>query len=349
MVLALVTTNPYYLAIVLLCVLLVAALAPWSATGFASFRLMLTLGVAIGLFSIGVAAINGASGEHVLFDVPGPRFPEWFGGLRLGGPVTWEALAGASLRAMAILCVFLAFAVFSGAVSPVRLLRLAPASLFHASLVLTVGLALLPAIVQDTRRIREMQMLRGSRGGLRDMPGLVVPAILGGLERSLRLAEAMEARGYAATSRPPAFARLAGIVALPCLLAAIWCWYYTDARVLALAPAGLGLALLVFWLRASARGRTTTRLHADPVPPLQAVVAGAGLLLAVMLPFLRGQEWLVLAYNPFAGLAAPPFELGPALIALSIAWPAAFLFAAAREPEPALVPVPIAHDEALFP
>ncbi len=164
MVLALVTTNPYYLAILLLCVLLVAALAPWSSTALGTFRLMLLAGIGIGVFSIGVAAINGASGAHVLFDVPGPQFPEWFGGLRLGGPVTAEALAGASLRALAILCVFLGFAVFNGAVSPVRLLRLAPASLFHASLAVTVGLTLLPSIVSDTRRIREMQMVRGSRG-----------------------------------------------------------------------------------------------------------------------------------------------------------------------------------------
>jgi hypothetical protein len=111
----------------------------------------------------------------------------------------------------------------------------------------------------------------------------------------------------------------------------------------------LGALLLAAWLRATARGRTTTRLRADPVPPLQAAVAAAGVLLAVALPFLRGQEWLVLAYNPFAGLAAPPFELGPALIALSIAWPAAFLVIAQREPSTAPGPVSIAHDEALFP
>src|SRR5690606_21197233 len=120
---------------------------------------------------------------------PGPSFPDWFGGLRLGGPFTAEALVAASIRAAAILAVFLSFAIFNGAVSPVRLLRLAPASLFHASLVITVGLTLLPSIVQDTRRIREMQMLRGSRMGLRQLPGLVVPAVLGGLDRSLRLAE----------------------------------------------------------------------------------------------------------------------------------------------------------------
>jgi energy-coupling factor transport system permease protein len=349
MVLALVTTNPYYLAIVLLCVLLVAALAPWSATGFASFRLMLTLGVAIGVFSIAVAAINGASGEHVLFDVPGPRFPEWFGGLRLGGPVTLEALAGASLRALATLCVFLAFAVFSGAVSPARLLRLAPASLFHASLIVTVGLTLLPSIIQDTRRIREMQLLRGASGRLRHLPGLIVPAILGGLDRSLRLAEAMEARGYAASPPPTALARLAGIAATPGFLAAAWFWFYTESlELVALPLAVAGIASLTLWLRAAALGRSTTRLHDDPVPAAQAMVAGLTFALAVALPFLRAQEAIGFAYNPFAGLPAPSFAALPAAIALLAAWPAAFLIHEAPDPRAMKDAPALSRDEALL-
>jgi energy-coupling factor transport system permease protein len=309
---------------------------------------MLTLGVVIGIFSIAIAAINGASGEHVLFDVPGPRFPDWFGGLRLGGPVTLEALVGASLRALAILCVFLAFAIFSGAVSPVRLLRLAPGSLFHASLIVTVGLTLLPSIVQDTRRIREMQMLRGSSVHLRHLPGLVVPAILGGLERSLRLAEAMEARGYAAGSPPPARARLAGLLATPCLLASAWSWFYAPSLdYLALPLAAAGLAALAYWLRASSRARRTSRLHDDPVSPTQATIAAVTFALAVALPFLRAQEAIGFAYNPFAGLPAPPFAAIPAALALLAAWPAAFLVLPGAARSRVVRPAPIPRDEAL--
>ncbi len=336
MVLALVTTNPYYLAILLLCVLLVAALAPWSTTALGTFRLMLLVGAGIGVFSIGVAAINGASGAHVLFDIPGPQFPDWFGGLRLGGPVTAEALAGASLRALAILCVFLGFAVFNGAVSPVRLLRLAPASLFHASLVVTVGLTLLPSIVSDTRRIREMQMVRGSRGRFRDLPGLVVPAVLGGLERSLRLAEAMEARGYAAAEPPRRLARAAAMTSLPVMLAGAWLWLYsTDWKWLGPGLALAGVGLLAVWVLSSQRTQSTTRLEDDPVPAAQALAAAVTAVVAVALPFLRGSELLPLSYNPFAGLPAPDFAVLPAVAVLLAAWPAAFLaIRPGEEPSP---------------
>ncbi|MCA9844478.1 MAG: hypothetical protein KC491_07440 [Dehalococcoidia bacterium] len=326
MVLALVTTNPYYLATLLLCVLLVAALAPWSSTGLGTLRLLLLAGAGIGVFSIGVAAINGASGEHVLFDIPGPRFPDWFGGLRLGGPVTAEALVGASLRALAIFCVFLGFAVFNGAVSPVRLLRLAPASLFHASLVVTVGLTLLPSIVSDTRRIREMQLIRGSRGRLRDLAGLVVPAVLGGLDRSLRLAEAMEARGYAAAPPPPARARIAAMMSLPVLLMGAWFWFYGEGlEWLGVVFAAAGGLLVVLWAWAAQGERVTTRLYEDPIPLAQAMVAAATTSLAVLLPFLRSAEVLALSYNPFAGLPAPDFGALPAMLVLLAAWPVAFL------------------------
>jgi energy-coupling factor transport system permease protein len=278
------------------------------------------------VFSIGVAAINGASGEHVLFEVPGPEFPEWFGGLRLGGPVTAEALAGASLRGLAILCVFLGFAVFNGAVSPVRLLRLAPASLFHASLVVTVGLTLLPSIVSDTRRIREMQMLRGSSGRLRDLPGLVVPSVLGGLERSLRLAEAMEARGYAAAEPPSPWARVCAMASLPLMLAGAWLWLYTDGyRLYGLVLALAGLVLIGAWSVAAQRRRVTTRLHDDPVPTVQGFAAIAALGIAIGLPFARSADVVALAYNPFVGLPAPEFAVFPAATVLLAAWPAAFL------------------------
>src|SRR5687767_4507769 len=118
MVLALMTTNPLYLAVLLLCVLLVAALSPRSESAVAGFRVMFVAGTSILAISVLVATLNGGYGTETLFTMPGPDLPSWLGGLRLGGPVTAEALTGASIRGLAILCVFLGFAVFNGAVSP---------------------------------------------------------------------------------------------------------------------------------------------------------------------------------------------------------------------------------------
>ncbi len=339
MVVALATTNPLYLAVILLAVLLVAALAPRTATGVASFRALLVFGVVMFAVSVTVATINGNYGDHILFTVPGPDVPDWLGGLRLGGPVSAEGLAAAAIRGMAILAVLLAFGVFNGAVSPHRVLRSTPAALFHASLVVTVGLTLLPSSIEDVRRIREMRALRGARGGLRDLPALVVPAVVGGLERSMRLAEAMEARGYASSEPPPLSARLAAALSAPLFIAAAWTWFYESWTLPSLLFAAAGAGSIAWWFRAAAGRHHTTRFGTEPIPVLERLAIAGSLAAAALALGLRIAGHAGLTYNPFAGLLAPEFSLPGALLALACAWPAAVIAlspAAARaEPEPA--------------
>ena len=336
MTVALITNNPYYLAIVFLSVLLVAILAPKTGTGIATFRTLLVFGLSLFAVSMFIAVINGNFGDHILFTIPGPELPEWLGGLRLGGPVSAEGLVAAAIRGLAILTVLLAFGVFNGAVSPQRVLRTAPAALFHAGLVVTVGLTLLPATIEDTRRIREMRALRGARTGVRELAALVVPAVINGLERSMRLAEAMEARGYAASEPPRAGRQLLGAVSVPLLIGAAWGWYYYDwSRPFAAGAAVLGLAALTAWFVAMARGSRTTRLRDEPIHPVDR--ACIVLSVAVMALAIGGAAggWLPLKYNPFAGLPWPEFSPAGAAIALSCAWPAVRLaLVPATEPRP---------------
>lgn len=339
MAIALSTTNPFYLGVVLLCVLLTGVLAPKTGSAVAGFRALLVFGAGLFLLSLLIAVINGNYGEHVLFTVPGPEIPGWLGGLRLGGPVTGEGLVAAGVRGLAILCVFLAFAVFNGAVSPHRVLRTTPAALFHAGLVVTVGLTLLPASIDDLRRIREMRALRGARTGLRDLPATVVPAIIGGLERSMRLAEAMEARGYAASAPASPAARLAGVAAVPLLLAAAWGWLYYDwARPFAALAGVAGVAVLVAWGRASAGARRTTRLFPEPLPPSERIAMAASVAVGLAAIAGRATGWPDLSYNPFASFAWPRFAADGALLALATAWPAAWLLVGARESNPLAEP-----------
>lgn len=345
MALALVTTNPLYLGIILLGVVLVAVLAPRTGTGVTSFRALAVFGVAMFGISIVVATINGNYGEHILFTIPGPEVPSWLGGLRLGGPVSAEGLAAAAIRGLAILSILLAFGVFNGAVSPQRVLRSTPATLFQASLVVTVGLTLLPSSIEDLRRVREMRALRGAGGGLRDLPSLVVPAVIGGLERSMRLAEAMEARGYGAAPALPARARLTAAASAPLFIAAAWCWFYEPGwRPFASVSALLAVACLAYWWRTAARLHHTTRLNDEPVPAgdRAAVAFAVGVAVAAVGARLTGFGGLT--YNPFAGLPSPEFSPGGALLALATAWPAARLWRgprsiAAPEPETALMEV----------
>lgn len=323
MTVGLITNDPYYLAIVFLSVILVAVLSPKTGTNVVSLRSLLLFGTSLFAVSIAIAVINGNYGDHILFTIPGPDLPDWLGGLRIGGPVSGEGLVAASIRGLAIFTVLLAFGVFNGAVSPHRVLQSAPAALFHAGLVLTVGLTLLPSTIQDVRRIREMRALRGARAGVRELPALVVPSVINGLERSMRLAEAMEARGYAA-SAPSSRARDAlGAVSVPLLIGAAWGWYYYEwARAISAVAAFAGIAVLVVWIWSTSRATHTTRLHRERVHPLdRAFSLGSAALIALTVAGAAG-GWLDLKYNPFADLPWPQFSPIGASIALACAWPA---------------------------
>ncbi|MGE5594686.1 MAG: energy-coupling factor transporter transmembrane component T [Hyphomicrobiales bacterium] len=322
-VVALATTNPFYLAIILLGVILVAVLAPKSGHEAAGLRALFIFGIGLLAISVGIATINGNYGDHILFTIPGPEFPWWFGGLHLGGPVSAEGLVAAAIRGLAILCVLLAFGVFNSAVSPHQVLRTTPAALFHAGLVVTVGLTLLPASVEDIRRVREMRALRGAPGGLRELPALVVPAVIGGLERSMRLAEAMEARGYASAPPPPRAPRLIGALSAPLLLAAASFWYYyPELRALAAAALVLAVAASAYWACSATRTRRTTRLHHEPMSAADRIGVAFSAAVALFAIASGSFGWVDLGYNPFAGLPQPAFELRGSLVALACAWPA---------------------------
>lgn len=323
MVIALATQNPFYLGVLLLSIALVAVVAPKTGTGLAGLRALFVIGIGLMVVSLLIAVVNGSYGENILFTIPGPGLPSWLGGLRIGGPVSAEGLVAALTRGMAILSIFLAFATFSAAVSPQRVLRTAPAALFHAGLVVTVGLTLLPSTIEDLRRIREIQSLRGARTGVRQLPALVVPAVISGLERSMRLAEAMEARGYAAGTHPGRAPRLLGVAAAPLILAAAWGWFYfEDFRAIAAIAGLLGIAALACWMWAATASSHTTRLHRETARPIDSAFVGASIAVALLAATSSTTGLIDLSYNPFDGLPWPRFNAGGAILALSALWPA---------------------------
>ena len=175
---------------------------------------------------------------------------------------------------------------------------------------MTVGLTLLPSSIEDVRRIREMRALRGAGTGVRNLPALVVPAVIGGLERSMRLAEAMEARGYGTAPPQSRATRLSGAMAAPLLLGAASVWYYyISARPLAGVLAALGAASLVAWVWSAAHSRHTTSLHSEPLPPIDALLAIASLAVALFAIAAASAGWVSVKYNPFAALAWPTFSI----------------------------------------
>jgi energy-coupling factor transport system permease protein len=136
--------------------------------------------------------------------------------------VTSTELSGALFNACRLAAVSLAFAAYALWLDHDRLVQAAG---YARRSVLAVALAtrLVPALERDAAGLVEVLRGRGVEpGGIRGRARLLSPLLAGSLERSLNLAEAMEARGFGrpgATSAPrPARTRLDPLVLAACPL-----------------------------------------------------------------------------------------------------------------------------------
>lgn len=148
-----------------------------------------------------LAVLKGLSihiGTTVLFMLPS-ELPV------IGGPITLEGMAFAGLDALSLIAVLAVFTAFSTGADYYALLRLVPPFMHQIGLVTSIAITFMPQTAIRFTEIREAQALRGHKvRHVRDLVPLVIPLLAGGMERSMNLAEAMEARGF---SRNPAGAR----------------------------------------------------------------------------------------------------------------------------------------------
>lgn len=307
--------HPFYALLLLLAARLVAARcaaapAVWQLPFWRLSAVVLGLG----------ALYNGLflhSGATVLGRLPA-HWP------LIGGPITAEALVfglGNGLTLLALLAVFLAF---NAAVSPTALLQLAPGALRDVGLVLLIALTYAPETARHWRRIEAAQALRGHAvRGWRDWQPLLMPLLIGGLERALNLAESMAARGYGGVPDGRAARRwqVALLIGLGLGLAG-WLWALWGSRWGYALLAG-GALTAVAALRHI--GRLTPRTHFDAAP-----LAGRERLLAALLTAVVIVAWFArrqLIFAPFPALTLPPFDplLGALLLVTAVPalWPAA--------------------------
>jgi energy-coupling factor transport system permease protein len=305
------TRNPLYLLLLLLALALVAEIER-PAGGLRPFDpiLFAALTVAIGgLFNV----LTVHYGDTVVLRLPA-HWP------LIGGPITLEALAYGMTNGLVLGALIAAFAAFGAALPVGALLRLVPRVFYPLAVVVAIAVTYVPLTIRHAGQVREAQQLRGHQlRGWRDGLPLLLPLLIGGLERALQLAEALAARGFAA-DRPPARLRLLLTGGLACAFAGVllriaWGQSLVGALLL-LAGAGLALGAL------RAAGRQTPRSHyraygwgrGDAL-----ALAGAGLALAALLLPWPGRQSLF--YTPYPALSAPPFEPLLALALLGLLAP----------------------------
>jgi len=313
------TRNPFYLALVLAMIGWVLVVrgrrdlaSQPAAPEISVVRFGLIVVVTSALFNMLMVHV----GDHVLFTLPEaiPLF---------GGPLTLEALVYGALNGLVLAGLFAAFTVLNR-VLPVRaVLRLVPRAYYPAAVVMSIAVTFAPTALQQVQQIREAQAVRGHRvRGVRSWLPLIVPLLEGSMERSMQLAEAMMARGFAsAEAQPdkrPQLLMLVGLVALVTgwLMRLVWQQPLVGSGLLLAGALALGSALV---LAGRQHPHTVYRPDAWHKSDL-AVVAGAVLTAMIYLLPWPGLDRSSLFYYPYPALTWPAFNpiIGVATLGLAL-------------------------------
>jgi len=310
------TTNP--LALLLLVgvasVVVVARRSDHAWSG--SFRLYVALGVAIVvmrvLFRI---AFGGVDGGRVLLDLPEMPLPDFVTGVRLLGPVTRESLLAGLYDGIRLATIVICVGAANSLANPKRLLKSLPPALYEIGTSLVVAVTVFPQLADSVRRVRAAQALRGGTGSrMGRLRRFLVPVLEDALERSLALAAGMDTRGY---GRAPGLDRGQRFRTGALLLLGLTGICVGTYAVLDLtAPRYLAVPMLVAGATAAVAGlwsagrrveRTRYRPEQWRVPEL--LVAGSGLLVAVVLWRVADSQLLV---------AYPGVDVVPGLSVLAL-------------------------------
>jgi energy-coupling factor transport system permease protein len=320
-------SNPLYLLLIALATALVFAACRNDSPLARSYGLLLRVGglLFVGYMLFALITVGGMAGTTVLLRLPEIRLPLWLGGLVLGGAITAEGLVWAAVRGLRIWVLLAVFGAFNALVDHYRLLRLAPRMLFHAGLAVTIAISFVPSLVRSTGEIVEAQRARGHRfRGMRSWLALLAPLLAGSLERSLQLAESLDARGYGRTIgvRDRRLALLTPLAL--CLIAgALFAWfYYGDGpqRVFAISVGTGGGLLLGIVTIVQGRQLKRSVYRRERWRRGDSVTALAAVALILILATFAAQQAGTLGYTPFPTISAPGFDMliGGSLLLLAV-------------------------------
>ncbi len=199
---AILTQNPFYLLIIILA----AGINYYSlgrkspaAQGWTAF---LYLGLILIGFTIIFNLLFVRAGATHLFTLPKLRWETsnelgQMTVLQIGGRVSLESVVYGLTTGLSLMAILLTLTTFNTLANHYQLMRSAPPFLYQSAIVMSIAVTFIPHMFIAQREIREAQALRGHRfRHIRDLLPLFVTLLAEGLERSITLAESMEARGF---------------------------------------------------------------------------------------------------------------------------------------------------------
>lgn len=254
-------SAPLYVLVLAAITVLVAESHATQSGLTRAFRVIVAAGALFALVRTVLTALTHHPGGEILFRIPEARLPRLLGGFTVGGAVESAVVLNEVADGLVIVAVMAVFGAFNAAVSHHELVRVMPRAFYELGLVVTVALAFVPATFASVAAVREAD--RARTGGRTVRRGrilrTVVPVLETGMERAMRLAESMDARGFGharagAADQVAGWLGLGGLTALAGAVVAL----VARSRV---AAAALGLGGLVLVVAAVAAVS-----HGDPRP-----------------------------------------------------------------------------------
>jgi energy-coupling factor transport system permease protein len=266
-----------------------------------------------------LSAIFNASfshfGETILFIIP-----SWIP--IIGGSITLEAIIYGAINGMVLFAILWTFLIINQALSPRQIMILVPKAFYPVSVITSIAITFIPSTIHYYNQVREAQSIRGHQvRGLRDWVPLLIPVLIGGLEKATLLAESMTARGFASSNKEKhstlsRFGLLLGVVLI--IIGTIIHLNQSPQLISnTFLITGSFLILLILWLL----GRNNKRTNFLPEKWRGGdllVIASLGFLVVIIfipLPFI---DYVSLTYDVYPELTIPGFEpwLGIALLIL---------------------------------
>ncbi len=315
------TDNPLLLLIALAVIGYVVTArrtdAPWArALKYYLFLALSVIVIRVVFRSVFGGAVGGA--DHVLFRLPQIPLPHWAANVQLGGPVSLETTMNAAADGMRLGVLLCCIGAANALANPRRALRVLPGALYELGVAVIVCMSVAPQLVESGIRVRRARRLRaGHRRGLRGFRTIAVPVVEDAFDRSLRLAAAMDSRGYGRTASSGSANRRLTAGLLLSGMAGLTAGVYglldtTTPRLLGMPTLIAGASLCCAGLGVGSRRVTTTRYRPDPWELPEWIVAGSGAVAAAVLLLAAGHH--VAALTPsFSPLHWPSLPLLPTL------------------------------------
>jgi energy-coupling factor transport system permease protein len=314
------TTNPLLLILTLAVLGFVVANrrsdAPW-ARAFKYYLIAALLIIALRIVFQSIFISGLEPGDHILFRLPRIHMPKWYAGVQIGGPVTLEGTLVAIVSGLRLGTMLCCIGAANALANPKRALRVLPGALYELGMAVVVTITLAPQLIESVQRVARARRLRaGRRRGWRALRSIAIPVLADALDRSLLLAAAMDSRGYGRTGNASRTSRhvtgglmLAGMIGL-----CAGCYGLlggTGPRFLGVPAIFVGAVLCCGGLALGGRRVERTQYRPDPWGAPEWVVAGCGVLSAVVLYLSTG--YTANDLNPsFYPLHFPPLPVVPA-------------------------------------